>query len=37
LCDLSPGLLHPLRRKSYLELWQEMVSNAPRLDLVLLD
>jgi 2-amino-4-hydroxy-6-hydroxymethyldihydropteridine diphosphokinase len=37
LCDLSPYLLHPLRKQSYLELWQAMAPDAPRLDVVQID
>lgn len=37
LCDLSPDLLHPLQKQSYLELWQAMALSAPRLDLVQID
>jgi 2-amino-4-hydroxy-6-hydroxymethyldihydropteridine diphosphokinase len=37
LCDLSPHLLHPLQQQSYLELWQAMAPDAPRLDLVQMD
>ncbi|MFT5597916.1 MAG: 2-amino-4-hydroxy-6-hydroxymethyldihydropteridine diphosphokinase [Urechidicola sp.] len=37
LCDLSPYLLHPLRKQSYLKLWQAMAPDAPRLDVVQID
>jgi 2-amino-4-hydroxy-6-hydroxymethyldihydropteridine diphosphokinase len=37
LCDLSPNVLHPLQKQSYLELWQAMAADAPRLDLVQID
>ncbi len=37
LCDLSPNLLHPLLKQSYLEIWQAMAPDAPRLDVVPLD
>lgn len=37
LSDLSPYLLHPSQKQSYLELWQAMAADAPRLDLVQID
>jgi 2-amino-4-hydroxy-6-hydroxymethyldihydropteridine diphosphokinase len=37
LCDRSPHLLHPQQQQSYLDLWQAMAPDAPRLDLVHMD